>query len=114
MTELVQGTRTFVRDDAPKPRVEVVARAAEDRDLSKAPRTGATTVYRYLLVLRFAVLNLTAFALLGAAYLQGWVAAWRGTAPNGGASRGRCGGVGVALPNLRNTLNYVCGCPLRQ
>ncbi len=75
MTEVVQGTRTLVRDDAPKPRVEVVARAAEDRDLSKAPRTGATTVYRYLLVLRFAVFNLAAFALLGAAYLQGWVAA---------------------------------------
>ncbi len=75
MTEAVQGTRTLVRDHAPKPRVEVVARAAEDRDLSKAPRTGATTVDRYLLVLRFAVFNLAAFALLGAAYLQGWVAA---------------------------------------
>ncbi|MEE8559192.1 MAG: hypothetical protein V3S88_00565 [Alphaproteobacteria bacterium] len=87
MTDVVQGTRTIVKDHAPKPRVEVVARAAEDRDLSKAPRTGATTVDRYLLVLRFAVFNLAAFALLGAAYLQGWVgAAPRRTAALRGAN----------------------------
>ena len=103
MTEAVQGTRTIVKDHAPKPRVEVVARAAEDRHLSKAPRTGATTVDRYLLVLRFAVFNLAAFALLGAAYLQGWVGAR--TAPNGGASRRECGGVGVALPSPPDGLN---------
>ncbi len=87
MTEAVQGTRTLVKDHAPKPRVEVVARAAEDRHLSKAPRTGATTVDRYLLVLRFAVFNLAAFALLGAAYLRGWVgAAPRRTAALRGAN----------------------------
>lgn len=31
--------------------------------------------YRHLLVLRFAVINLVAFALVGAAWLKGWVAA---------------------------------------
>ena len=30
-------------------------------------------VHRYLLVLRFAVINLVAFALLGGAYVQGWI-----------------------------------------
>ena len=94
MTEVVQGTRTLVRDHAPKPPVEVVARAAKDRDLSKAPRTGATTVSRYLLVLRFAVLNLAAFALLGAAYVQGWVAA----APRRTAARRGAGAAAWELP----------------
>ncbi len=76
MTELVQDARTFVKDgkdEAPKPRVEVVAGAAEDRVAPKAPHRGAPAAYPYLLVLRFAVLNLAAFALLAAAYLQGWV-----------------------------------------
>ncbi len=98
MTQVVQDARTFVKDDkdhAPKPRVEVVARAAEDRDLfSKAPRTGATMVYRYLLVLRFAVFNLAAFALLGAAYLQGWVA----SAPRRTAARRGAGAAAWELP----------------
>jgi biopolymer transport protein ExbB/TolQ len=34
---------------------------------------GDAAAYRYLLVLRFAVLNVVALALLGAAWLQGWV-----------------------------------------
>ncbi len=104
MTEVVQGTRTFVKDDkddAPKPRVEVVARAAEERDLSKASRSVATSVYSYLLVLRFAVLNLAAFALLGAAYLQGWVAA----APRRTAA---CRGANVAAWELPC---QTCGIP---
>ena len=30
--------------------------------------------YRFLLLLRFVLINLTGFALLGAAWLQGWIA----------------------------------------
>ncbi len=35
--------------------------------------------FRYLLLLRFTLINLVAFALLGAAYLQGWIGAVFGT-----------------------------------
>jgi hypothetical protein len=35
---------------------------------------GEAAAYRHLLILRFAVLNLVALALLGAAWLKGWVA----------------------------------------
>lgn len=37
-----------------------------------ALQRGTSKIYRYLLVLRFAVLNLAASALLGTAYAQGW------------------------------------------
>ena len=35
---------------------------------------GEAAGYRHLLILRFAVLNLVALALLGAAWLKGWIA----------------------------------------
>ena len=64
-----------------EPREAAPAGAQEDRDamgriawlLAEARGTHGDP-YRYVLLLRFAVVNLVAFALLGAAYIQGLVA----------------------------------------
>ncbi len=57
-----------------KNRPEIASIAAEDRDKAGSLGAGATDTRRYLLVFQFAVFNLSAFALLGAAYMQGWLA----------------------------------------
>lgn len=53
---------------------EVVSIAAQEAEFAQAPQSGASARQRYLLVLQFALFNLAAFALLAAAYLQGWMA----------------------------------------
>lgn len=40
---------------------------------SGPPANGRTDVYRYLLLLRFVLLNAACFGILGAAWLQGWL-----------------------------------------
>ena len=43
------------------------------RQVTTAGRMPRLDRYRFLLLLRFALINLTGFALLGAAWLQGWI-----------------------------------------
>ena len=60
-------------DDAPDNLVRIASEgSAASGDADEAGGTGST-VHRFLLVLRFALFNLAAFALLGAAYMQGWI-----------------------------------------
>ena len=73
MTQVVQKARAFVREYAPQERVKVLPCAAESWNVSATADKGLGEGYPHLLVLRFAVFNLAAFALLGAAYIQGWV-----------------------------------------
>ncbi|MEE8548861.1 MAG: MotA/TolQ/ExbB proton channel family protein [Alphaproteobacteria bacterium] len=73
MTQVVQKARAFVREYAPQERVKVVPCAAQSWDGPATPDKGLGEGYPHLLVLRFAVFNLSAFALLGAVYIQGWV-----------------------------------------
>jgi hypothetical protein len=73
MTQVAQKARDFVRDYAPQERVKVVPRAAQRRSLPSTAYKGLGEEFPHLLLLRFAVFNLSAFALLGAVYTQGWV-----------------------------------------
>ncbi|MFQ5973844.1 MAG: MotA/TolQ/ExbB proton channel family protein [Alphaproteobacteria bacterium] len=68
----VQGARPLIDDEGPEDRVRVVP-IAHERDVLDAPDTSAAGTLRYLLVLRFTVFNVAAFALLGAAYMRGWI-----------------------------------------
>ncbi len=68
MNQLILQARDFAHDEMPK------ATVVEGLETRNAPDTGAATAHRHLLVFQFAVVNLAAFALLGAAYLQGWIA----------------------------------------
>jgi hypothetical protein len=54
---------------------EALAGLIPGRDLRRTPERGAARLdrYRFLLLLRFALINVTGFALLAAAWLQGWV-----------------------------------------
>ncbi len=61
-------------DDAASPdRGRLVPVAADDGVDTDAVPIDASATQRHLLLLRFAVFNLAAFALLGAAYVQGWI-----------------------------------------
>ncbi|MFQ5958233.1 MAG: MotA/TolQ/ExbB proton channel family protein [Alphaproteobacteria bacterium] len=73
MTQLAQQTQAFANSDACHDRVRLVPKAGDQRDAAGAPAAQDAAAHRYLLVLRFAVFNLAALALLGAAYLQGWL-----------------------------------------
>ncbi len=73
MTQVVQKARDFVREYAPQERVKVVPCAARSWNVPAKPDKGLGEGYPHLLVLRFAVFNLSALALLGAVYIQGWV-----------------------------------------
>ena len=70
MNQLVLPARDFAPDETHKASATVVA----DLEAGKTPDTESLTARRHLLVLQFAVFNLAAFALLGSAYLQGWIA----------------------------------------
>lgn len=73
MTQVVQKMRALVRDYAPQERVKVVPCAAQSWNVPATADKGLDDGYQHLLLLRFAVFNLSAFALLGAVYIQGWV-----------------------------------------
>lgn len=73
MTQVVQKARAFVREYAPQERVKVVPCAARSWNVPAKPDKELGEGYPHLLVLRFAVFNLSALALLGAVYIQGWV-----------------------------------------
>ena len=73
MTQVGREARVFGNCEIPEDRVEDVQITGDDWGVSHARPTGATTAHRYLLALRFAVFNLAALALLGAAYMQGWI-----------------------------------------
>ena len=70
MTQLAHETLAFANSDASRDRVNLVPTADDQRDGAGAPAAQDGAAHRYLLVLRFAVFNLAAFALLGAAYLR--------------------------------------------
>ena len=74
MTQVCQKARVVANDQAPHDGADVVPIAAEDREVTNPPESRAPATQRYLLVLQFAVFNLAAFALLGAAGVQGWLA----------------------------------------
>ena len=73
MTAAVQTAPSFIGADTPRDRFEVISGAIADADAAAPEAADGTAAHRYLLVLRFAVFNLAAFALLGAATVQGWV-----------------------------------------
>ena len=73
MTQVVGEARVFGNYEIAEDRVEDIQITDDDGRVSHARPTGATTAHRYLLALRFAVFNLAALALLGAAYMQGWI-----------------------------------------
>ena len=73
MTQLAQEVRGFASGQAREHWSGSIAR--EGNDIEHAPQGSAGAAQRYLLVFQFAVVNLAAFALLGAAYLQGWLTA---------------------------------------
>ncbi len=73
--QLAEEIRSFAENDVPERPVAAVSATGEGREASPALHAPATDTRRFLLVLQFAVVNLAAFALLGAAYLQGWVGA---------------------------------------
>ena len=73
MTQLAHETLAFANSDASHDCVNLVPTADDQRDGAGAPAAQDGAAHRYLLVLRFAVFNLAAFALLGAAYLQRWL-----------------------------------------
>ena len=50
------------------------SRAAEPKGWFRAYRAGDPSAHRYLLLMRFAVVNLVGTALLAAAWMQGWLA----------------------------------------
>ena len=66
MTQLAQEVRGFASSEAREHWTGAIAR--EGHDIEHAPRASAGAAQRYLLVFQFAVVNLAAFALLGAAY----------------------------------------------
>ncbi len=74
MTQLAEEVRSFAKGEVPDQPHWASSITGENRDISHAPHGSASGTQRYLLMLQFAVVNLAAFALLGAAYLQGWVA----------------------------------------
>ena len=73
MTQVVQKAQAFVREYAPQERVKVVPCAARSWHVRATADKGLDEGYLHLLLLRFAVFNLAAFAVLGAVYIQGWV-----------------------------------------
>ncbi len=73
MTQVVQEAQTITSDVSPQDRAGVVSIAAGNREVTPTPPENATTTHRHLPVLQFAVFNLAGFALLGAAYTQGWI-----------------------------------------
>ncbi len=74
MRQVYQKAPAVANDQAPHDGADVVPIAAEDREVTNPPESRAPATQRYLLVLQFAVFNLAAFALLGAAGVQGWLA----------------------------------------
>lgn len=73
MTQVIHDVRTCANEAPHRDRVDVVSIAAGNRDVTSTPPTDASTTPRYVPVLQFAVFNLAGFALLGAAYVQGWI-----------------------------------------
>ena len=78
MTQVVQKARDFVREyvpqeRVPQERVKVVPCAAQSLNVPATAAKGLDDGFLHLLLLRFAVFNLSAFAVLGAIYLHGWV-----------------------------------------
>ncbi len=74
MAQLAEEAPSFARGEVRDQPNWAGSIVGENRDISPAPHGSASGTQRYLLMLQFAVVNLAAFALLGAAYLQGWVA----------------------------------------
>jgi MotA/TolQ/ExbB proton channel family len=72
MNPTVFDARTIDAADQPPGRPHAVTLAAAEARLGAVSGAAGR---RYLLVLRFAVFNLAAFALLGAAAIQGWIGA---------------------------------------
>ncbi len=73
MTQVVQKTRAFADEDESRESVTVLPCVGENAAPSKGSSGTKSAVHHHLLVLRFALFNLAAFALLGAATAQGWV-----------------------------------------
>lgn len=73
MTQLAQEAQGFASSEAREHGFSSIGSEGYNIDLTT--HESAATAQRYLLVFRFAVVNLAAFALLGAAYLQGWLTA---------------------------------------
>lgn len=73
MTQHIQAARAVVGDDARQDPAKVVAIPAQERDAEDAPRPHTTAAQKHLLMFRFALFNLAAFALFGATYLHGWI-----------------------------------------
>ena len=69
MTQVVEKVRVFGNCEIPEDRDEDLQITGDDGGVSHARSTRATMAHRYLLALRFAVFNLAALALLGAAYM---------------------------------------------
>ena len=74
MRQVYQKAPAVANDLVPHDGADVVPIAAEDPEITNPPESRAPATQRYLLVLQFAVFNLAAFALLGAAGVQGWLA----------------------------------------
>ena len=73
MTLAMHGAQALP-DDAASPDPARAGHAGADAGGGMdAVHIGASAEQRHLLLLRFAVFNLAAFALLGAAYVQGWI-----------------------------------------
>ena len=72
MTQIDQPAGRLTMEALLQDPVEPASFDAKRRDLAAAIRAKASDAHRYLLVFRFIVFNLAAFALLGAAYAQGW------------------------------------------
>ena len=72
MTQIDQPARRLTTDPLLQDPARLASFAASRRDLAAAVRASVPDAHRYLLVFRFTLFNLAAFALLGAAYVQGW------------------------------------------
>ena len=73
MTQSVQQAHVFADDPPPRSSAECVRIATREPHPAHTTDSHVMRTHRYLLVLQFATLNLAAFALLGAAYMQGWI-----------------------------------------
>ncbi|MFQ5776205.1 MAG: MotA/TolQ/ExbB proton channel family protein [Kiloniellaceae bacterium] len=74
MTQIIERAAVRPRYDVARDRVVAGSNETDGARVASGTFEPAPSArQRYLLALRFAVVNLAAFALLGAAYVQGWV-----------------------------------------
>ncbi|MEK0083476.1 MotA/TolQ/ExbB proton channel family protein [Benzoatithermus flavus] len=59
---------------AAEPVADIRTGYVDEVEFAPTPRAREIGRYRYLLLLRFALINVTGFALLGAIWMQGWIA----------------------------------------